>query len=119
MLTRVVAIPFRYCRRRLLTRMVGKASVRTRASRPTRGRRVNPTNDPNGTSGSLMVRDSVMELMLGSSGRCILQRFVCRGSRVVRGWLEGPVRTEPLPTTRHFVPGYDRTVPPDILTTEL
>jgi hypothetical protein len=31
-----------------------------------------------------------MELMLASSGGRILQRFVCRGSRVVRRWLESP-----------------------------
>jgi hypothetical protein len=37
---------------------------------------------------------------LGSSGRCILQRFVCGGSRVVRRVAgETPVRTEPLPTS--------------------
>jgi hypothetical protein len=45
-----------------------------------------------------MVRYSVMGLPPASSVLCLLRRFVCGGSRSVRGWLGYPVRTEPLPT---------------------
>jgi hypothetical protein len=37
-----------------------------------------------------MVRYWVMGLPPGSSGLCILQRFVCGGSRVVREWPGNP-----------------------------
>ena len=37
-----------------------------------------------------MVRDSVMEIMLGIFWACLLQQFVGRGSRVVREWQKSP-----------------------------
>jgi hypothetical protein len=60
---------------------VGRGSVRTGASRPTLNTHETHTNDRcgEGTSGSLLVRYSVMDLTLRSSGLCILQWFVCGG----------------------------------------
>jgi hypothetical protein len=57
----------------------------------------------------MMVRYSVMGLPLGSSGRCILQRFVCWGSRVVRGWPGNPGSDGALPyrLERRFMPWSD------------
>jgi hypothetical protein len=37
-----------------------------------------------------MVRYSVIDLLLASSGVSILQLFVCGGSRVIRGWPGSP-----------------------------